>query len=116
MAGLLACGSPPCVAFPVSQWPNDARLAAHSCGGSRSFEPDRPSLRSLLIPEGNHRGHNAGTGLRPSTANVIRSGAPIRPVFEGRSVSGTVLARDREVHSAASEDLHEARWNLHPFR
>jgi hypothetical protein len=32
-----------------------ARLAAYSCGGSRSFGL-APSLRSLLIPEGNHRG------------------------------------------------------------
>ena len=34
---------------------NGARLAAYSCGGSRGFGR-RPSPRSLLIPEGNHRG------------------------------------------------------------
>src|SRR5580693_1822240 len=66
MAGLLACGSLPCVAFPVSQWRNDARLAAHSCGGSRSFRLEKPSLRSLLIPEGNHRDHHAWSGFRAS--------------------------------------------------
>src|SRR5580658_1472585 len=37
MAGLLARGSLPCAAFPVSQWHLGARLAAYSCGGSRGF-------------------------------------------------------------------------------
>jgi len=37
MAGLLARGSLPCTAFPVSQWHVGARLAAYSCGGSHGI-------------------------------------------------------------------------------
>jgi hypothetical protein len=66
MAGLLARGSPPCVAFPVAQWHDDAWLAAHSCGGSRSFGFEIPLLRSLLIPEGNHRNNHASARYRAS--------------------------------------------------
>ena len=53
-AGLLARGSVPSTAFPVSQWLYGVRLAAHSCGGSRGIGRE-PVPRSLLIPEGNRQ-------------------------------------------------------------
>ena len=54
MAGLLARGSQPCAAFPVTQWRYDARLTAYSCGGSYGLgpriSPRWPAPYSLLIP------------------------------------------------------------------
>src|SRR5579875_3829690 len=49
MAGLLARGSLPCAAFPVSQWHIGARLAAYSCGGSCGFglHPEEESLTAF---------------------------------------------------------------------
>ena len=53
MAGLLARGSLPCVAFPDRDpVAPDARLAAYSCGGSRSLTDANglDPLRSQFIP------------------------------------------------------------------
>src|SRR5271155_4411959 len=56
-AGLLARGSPPIAAFPVSQWHAGEGLAAYSCGGSRGIARKLTAF-PFDTPKGDRREEN----------------------------------------------------------
>jgi len=75
-AGLLARGSLPCAAFPVTQWHSGAWLSAYSCGGSRGFRhPHEPGVLTAFPFDPGREPSTDTVSARMTMVNVRRKSA-----------------------------------------
>jgi len=94
------------------QWHDGARLTAYSCGGSRSLGPE-PSLRSLLIPEGNHRANCARAA--ECASSVVGDGRCASLLFRFRAQSGQLEPWSQPVQLPQPSRATSAKPSFRPL-